>query len=185
MSMGFCLLNNSAIAALHLIEAHGLSRVAIVDWDVHHGNGTQHIFEEDDRVLYISLHGHPGVLYPGTGWAWERGVGRGEGFTLNLPMMPGAGDREYRQAFDASVVPTLERFAPQFVLISAGFDAHRLDPLGPIELDIESFGWMTDAMVDIARSACSGRIVSMLEGGYHLDALAESVNLHLRRLLEA
>ena len=185
LSMGFCLLNNIAIAARHLLDEHGLSRVLILDWDVHHGNGTQHAFEADPRVLFISLHGHPGIVYPGTGYEHERGVGEGEGFTINIPMPPPAGDAEYRRAFDETILPTVEKFDPQFVLISAGFDAHRLDPLAPLELETGSYGWMTDDLLDVARRHCVGRFVSILEGGYHLDALAECVTLHITRLLDA
>ncbi len=184
LSMGFCLLNNVAIAAQHLLADHGLSRVLILDWDVHHGNGTQHTFESDPRVLFISLHGHPGVVYPGTGFEHEKGTGDGEGYTINLPMLPPAGDREYRRAFDETVLPAAERFDPQFVLISAGSDAHRLDPLAPLKLETESYGWMTDELVRLAREHCGGKLVSILEGGYHLDALADSVALHVMQLLD-
>lgn len=185
MSMGFCLLNNVAIAAARLLAESGLARVLILDWDVHHGNGTQHSFEADPRVLFISLHGHPSFLYPGTGYEHERGRGAGEGFTINLPMPSGAGDGEYRRAFDETILPAVEKFNPQFVLISAGFDAHRLDPLAPLALETESYGWMTDEMVGVARRHCGGKLVSVLEGGYHLDALADSVTLHVSRLLDA
>jgi len=184
-SMGFCLFNNIAIAAMHLIDTHGLSRVLILDWDVHHGNATQHTFEEDPRVLFISLHGHPAIVFPGTGYAHERGRGPGDGFTINLPMLPPSGDAEYRRAFDETILPAVERFDPQFVLVSAGFDGHRLDPLAPLELETESFGWMTDEVVKVARRHCDGRLVSVLEGGYHLEALAECVCLHVERLLAA
>ena len=185
LSMGFCLLNNIAIAARHLLDDHGLSRVLILDWDVHHGNGTQHSFDADPRVLFISLHGHPGVVYPGTGYEHDRGTGDGEGFTVNLPMLPPGRDLQYHRAFDETVLPAIENFDPQFVLISAGFDAHKLDPLAPLELDTESYGWMTDAIVRAAGNHANGRLLSVLEGGYHLDALADSVALHVLRLLEA
>lgn len=185
VSMGFCLLNNIAIAARHLLEDHGLSRVLILDWDVHHGNGTQHSFEEDSCVMYISLHGHPGVVYPGTGFVDERGRGAGEGFTLNVPILPPGRDDVWRRAFDESILPAVARFDPQFVLISAGFDAHRDDPLAPLELETESYGWMTDEVVRIARDHCDGKLVSLLEGGYDLNALADSVALHVTRLLDA
>jgi len=185
MSMGFCLFNNIAIAARYLMDHHGLSRVLIVDFDVHHGNGTQHLFEADPRVLFISLHGHPGIVYPGTGYEHERGVGDGAGFTINLPMLPPSSDEEWQQAFDKTVLPEAEKFAPEFVLISAGFDAHRLDPLAPLELETPVFGWMTDRLAEIARAHASGRLVSLLEGGYDLEALAESTSLHVSRLLEA
>jgi len=185
MSMGFCLVNNVAIAAQHLLDDFGLERVLILDWDVHHGNGTQHAFESDPRVLFISLHGHPGIVYPGTGYAHERGKGPGDGFTINLPMLPPSSDAEWQRAFDDPILPAVDRFCPQFVLLSAGFDAHRMDPLAPLELSTDVFGWMTDQMTSLARSHCACRLVSVLEGGYHLDALAECAALHVSRLLEA
>jgi len=185
LSMGFCLLNNIAIAAQHLLDAHSLDRVLVLDWDVHHGNGTQHIFEEDPRVLFISLHGHPGLVYPGTGYAHEKGRGKGEGFTINIPILPPGRDEVWRRAFDDPIRPAVDAFRPQFVLISAGFDAHRLDPLAPLELETSSYGWMTDELVGVAARHCGGKLVSLLEGGYHLDALAESVVLHVQRLLSA
>lgn len=184
-SMGFCLLNNVALAAKHLCTKYALSRVLILDWDVHHGNGTQHSFETDPRVLYVSLHGHPRMLYPGTGFAHEIGQDEGRGFTLNCPLLPGQGDADYRLAFKQTIMPAVEKFAPEFVLLSAGFDAHQLDPLAPMQLDTDSFGWMSEEMLDLARRHAGGRLVSLLEGGYHLDALAESTSLHLKRLLEA
>ncbi len=184
-SMGFCLFNNIALAARRLLDDHGLSRVLILDWDVHHGNGTQHTFEDDQRVLYVSLHGHPRFVYPGTGYETERGLGEGEDFTLNLPMMPSSGDKEYRRAFEDPILPAIADFKPQFVLLSAGFDAHRLDPLAPLDLETDSYGWMTDAMVDVAREHCGGKLVSILEGGYNLEALGDSVSLHLERLLDS
>ena len=185
IAMGFCLINNVAVAARRLIEDHHLQRVLILDWDVHHGNGTQHSFYEDPKVLYVSLHGHPGILYPGTGYEHERGQGDGEGFTLNVPIIPPGGDAVWRKAFDEKILPKVEDYKPEFVLISAGFDAHRLDPLGPLELETESFGWMSEVMLDVARRHCSGRLVSVLEGGYHLQALADSACLHVERLLSA
>lgn len=185
ISMGFCLINNIAVAARQLIDTHGLERVLILDWDVHHGNGTQHAFERDPRVLFISLHGHPGILYPGTGYEYERGSGPGEGFTLNIPMMAHQGDADYRRAFDEKILPAIDRYRPEFVLVSCGFDAHRLDPLAPLTLETDSFGWMTDFMVDVASRHCSGKLVSMLEGGYHLGALAESSVIHVQRLMGA
>jgi acetoin utilization deacetylase AcuC-like enzyme len=183
-SMGFCLLNNIAIAAQHLLDDHGLARVAIVDWDVHHGNATQHSFESDPRVLFISLHGHPGVTYPGTGYAHERGVGAGEGFTINIPMLPSSGDAEYRKAFDEQVLPALDKFRPEFLLISAGFDAHRDDPLGGLMLTEEGFATLTRRVKDLAAESAHGRIISLLEGGYDLEALEASVAAHVSALAE-
>ena len=177
--------NNIAVAARHLIDDHGLERIVILDWDVHHGNGTQHTFEEDPRVLFISLHGHPNYVYPGTGFETEQGRGPGETYTINLPMMPGTGDDAYHRAFEEPILPAVEKFEPQFVLVSAGFDAHRADPLAPLELETECYGWMTDRLTDVAKKHCQGRMVSVLEGGYDLDALGECVALHVTRLLEA
>ncbi|MHC5112486.1 MAG: histone deacetylase family protein [Planctomycetota bacterium] len=185
LSMGFCLFNNIALAADHLMEQHGISRVLVVDFDVHHGNGTQHIFEEDSRVMFISLHGHPRFVYPGTGYAEERGKGDGEGTTVNVPMLPGSKDDDYRRAFDEAVLPPIDDFRPEFVLVSAGFDAHERDPLAPLDLSTSCFGWMTDALLQAARRHCDGRLVSLLEGGYDLQALSESVVLHVSRLLES
>lgn len=184
-SMGFCLINNIAVAAKYLIERKVISRVLILDWDVHHGNGTQHTFEHDPRVLFVSLHGHPGIVYPGTGYAYERGLGAGEGFTINIPILPPGKEPVWREAFDGVIHPAVERFHPEFVLISAGFDAHRRDPLAPLELETESYGWMTDELLAIARRHCQGKVVSILEGGYDLAALADSVAVHIQRLLAA
>jgi len=183
-SMGFCLFNNIALAARRLLDDYALTRVLILDWDVHHGNGTQHTFEEDPRVLFVSLHGHPAIVYPGTGYAEERGRGAGEGFTINVPILPPGREDEWRRAFEQRVLPAVEEFRPEFVLLSAGFDAHRLDPLAPLELETSSYGWMTDVVLDVARRHSHGRLVSVLEGGYHLDALADSVSLHVTRLLD-
>jgi acetoin utilization deacetylase AcuC-like enzyme len=183
-SMGFCLFGNVALAVQHLRERHGVRKVLILDFDVHHGNGTQHLLEEDPDAMFISIHGDPRVVYPGTGFAEERGVGAGLGATLNVPMPAHSGDRHYREAFDKSIRGVLDSFAAEFVLVSAGFDAHRLDPLAPIELETESFGWMTEMILDAADTHCGRRLVSVLEGGYHLDALAESAALHVSLLME-
>jgi acetoin utilization deacetylase AcuC-like enzyme len=179
-AMGFCLLNNVAITARYLQHRHGIERVAIVDWDVHHGNGTQHAFEADPSVLFVSLHQHP--LYPGTGAAAERGVGAGEGTTLNLPLASGAGDAEYLAAFEQRVLPALEAFEPGFVLVSAGFDAHRDDPLSGQRVSADGFRRMSRLLVDHAEAHAGGRLVSLLEGGYDLNALAESVEAHIGEL---
>jgi len=184
ISLGFCLLSNVVLAVHHLRERHGVQRVLILDWDVHHGNGTQHLLEEDPDAMFISIHGHPHYVYPGTGFFEERGRGRGERATLNVPMMPMSGDREYRHAFDTYIRGVLETFPADFVLVSAGFDAHRLDPLAPLNLETESFDWMTRMILDAADHHCAGRLVSVLEGGYHLEALADSVHTHLSLLVE-
>jgi len=182
-AMGFCLFNNIAIAAEHLIRKHRLKRVAIVDFDVHHGNGTQHAFEDRDDVLYISVHEHPRCLYPGTGFETETGVGRGEGFTLNVPMLPGSDDAAYRRAFGEKVLPKLEGYRPEFVLVSAGFDAIRKERIAHINLDPASFEWMTRALVDVAEKHCEGRMVSALEGGYALEALGECAVRHVKGMM--
>ena len=179
-AMGFCLFNNVAIAARHLQDRHDAGRVAIVDWDVHHGNATQHMFEDDPTVLYFSTHQFP--FYPGTGAGGERGRGAGSGFTVNVPMAAGSGDREYLSVFRERLVPALEEFRPGFVLISAGFDAHRDDPLAGMELTEAGYAGMTGIVREAADRLCGGRIVSLLEGGYDLRALAASVEAHLRAL---
>ncbi len=180
---GFCIYNHIAVAAEHMIRRHGLNRVAIVDFDVHHGNGTQHAFEDRSDVLFISIHQDPSTIYPGMGFAHERGHGAGEGFTLNLPMAPGSGDDAYRDAFECTILPRLEQFAPEFLLISAGFDAAASDPLASMELTDEAFAWMTDQLVAVADRHTGGRLVSVLEGGYHPEGLAGGAVAHARSLL--
>lgn len=179
-AMGFCLYNHAAIAAAHLRREHGLGRVCILDWDVHHGNGTQHLFEDDASVFYASLHQYP--HYPGTGAADERGRGAGEGATLNVPMGAGTGDREWLDALEGTVLARLEDFAPEFVLVSAGFDAHRRDPLGGCELSEEGYRRMTRRVLELAERTAAGRVVSVLEGGYDLEALAASAEAHVGEL---
>jgi acetoin utilization deacetylase AcuC-like enzyme len=181
-SMGFCLLNNVAIAACVLKIEFKLDRLAVIDFDVHHGNGTQHTFEADPSVLVISLHGHPNYLYPGTGFENELGIGPGHGYTMNIPFLPGAGDDDYREAFAARVMPAVGRFAPQLILICAGFDAHKDDPLGNLRLSDEIFGWMTKAIIELAERHAQGRIVSILEGGYDAGVLSRCVPEHVRLL---
>jgi acetoin utilization deacetylase AcuC-like enzyme len=177
--MGFCLFGNMAIAARYVQQTYGVGHVAILDFDVHHGNGTQAAFEDDPSVLFISLHQHPRTCYPGSGYDYEVGEGAGRGFTLNIPFMPGAGDEEYLAAFDKKVLPKLDRFRPELLMISAGFDAHREDPLAHIELSESAFEQMTRRLVDVANLHCGGRVVSLLEGGYNLRALGRSVVRHL------
>ncbi len=176
-AMGFCLFNNIAIGAAHALAAHGLARVAIVDFDVHHGNGTQDIFWNDPRVLYASSHQSP--LYPETGARSETGAGN----ILNAPLPPGAGSREFRAAYEDIVLPALEAFAPQLVMVSAGFDAHRLDPLANLNLEADDYAWITARLVDLANRHAQGRVVSSLEGGYSLVALRESAAAHVAALL--
>lgn len=182
-SMGFCLLANAAIAATYVLQHPSVDRVAVVDWDVHHGNGTQHIFEESADVMVCNVHGHPDHVYPGTGYASETGTGAGKGATLNVPLSPGSGDDEYQRAFERSILPSLEDYKPHFIIISSGFDAHERDPLAPLNLQSESFGWMTRRVMEIAEQLAGGRIVSVLEGGYDLQALSESVCQHVDALL--
>ena len=182
MALGFCLFNNIAILARYLQQQHGLDKIAIVDWDVHHGNGTQHIFEEDPSVLYISTHQFP--YYPGTGNYNEIGIGRGSGYTLNCPMSAGATDQDYTTVFEEKILPQLDEYKPECILISAGFDAHHSDPLASMNLSTDFFGWMTQQLMDRAEKHCGGRIISLLEGGYNLDALARCVGIHLQTLSE-
>jgi acetoin utilization deacetylase AcuC-like enzyme len=182
MAMGFCLFNNVAVGVRHLQEVHGLSKVLVVDWDVHHGNATQHTFEDDENVFYFSVHQWP--LYPGTGARSERGAGAGRGTTLNVPMGPGSGDEEYLRAMRNELMPAAERFDPQFVLLSAGFDAHQDDPLSATRVTSSGYGQMTRCVLQIASRCCRGRVVSMLEGGYHLPALVESVLEHVAALMD-
>jgi acetoin utilization deacetylase AcuC-like enzyme len=172
-AMGFCLVNHVAVAAQHLRVAGGIERVAIVDRDVHHGNGTQHLFERDPSVFFASLHQFP--HYPGTGAAGERGLGAGVGTTLNCPMPAGSGNREWLAAFEQRVLPALEDFRPQFVLVSAGYDAHRDDPLSDTLLDESAYAELTRGVLDLAARSAAGRVVLLLEGGYDLQALSRSV----------
>jgi acetoin utilization deacetylase AcuC-like enzyme len=173
-AMGFCLFNNVAIGARYLLDRHGIDRVLIVDWDVHHGNGTQRTFYESNRVLFISTHQYP--CYPGTGPAHETGYGEGEGFTVNVPLPPGCGNAEYAAVFDRLVKPVARQFDPQFVLVSAGFDAHRDDPLAGMCVTESGFVTLISALLDIARDSAAGRLVAVLEGGYNLGALVSSVD---------
>jgi len=179
-AMGFCLFNNVAVAARYLQDEHRLGRVLIVDWDVHHGNGTQHMFEDDDTVFYFSTHQYP--FYPGTGSARETGSGRGAGYTLNYPMLAGSGDEEYVQVFREVLRPEIDRVQPEAILISAGFDAHRSDPLAGMAVTEKGYSAMTAILKEAADKHCGGRIVSLLEGGYDLAALGASVEAHLRAL---
>lgn len=176
-AMGFCLFNSITVGALHALEAHGLARVAIVDFDVHHGNGTQAVFEHDRRVLFASSHQLP--LYPGTGTRDEIG----EGNIVNAPLPPDAGSALFRAAWSQRLLPAVDAFKPQLLMISAGFDAHRLDPLAQLQLEAADFAWITAELAAVANRHCGGRIVSTLEGGYDLAALAESSMAHVGALL--
>jgi len=183
IAMGFCLYNNVAVAARWLQEHRGIGKVLVIDWDVHHGNGTQHLFEDDPTVFYFSVHQSP--LYPGTGARTERGRGPGEGFTLNVPLAPGSGDDVYLAALSGPLVDAADRFRPDFVLVSAGFDPHEADPLAGLRVSTEAFARATRIVRGVADRHASGRVVSVLEGGYDLDALADSVVAHVGALLEA
>jgi acetoin utilization deacetylase AcuC-like enzyme len=181
-AMGFCFFNNIAIAARYLQRRHGVGRVLIVDWDVHHGNGTQHTFYSDPSILFFSTHQYP--HYPGTGRESERGDGPGQGHTINVPMSGGQGDDVYTRVFTEMLVPAADRFKPDFVLVSAGFDAHQDDPLAGMALTEAGYGELTRIVAGIANRHCGGRLISFLEGGYALDALAASVERHVVALLE-
>lgn len=183
-SMGFCLFSNIAIAAEHWIAKHKAKRVAILDFDVHHGNGTQHHFEERADVLFISIHQHPKTCYPGTGYAKETGKGKGEGTTLNIPLMPGGGDETYEEVMTTSVMPALKKFKPDALLISAGFDAASDDPLAQMEVSTEGFAMIAEQLRTYADEALEGRYVTLLEGGYHLEALSEGVAAYLKAMLK-
>ncbi len=175
-AMGFCLLNHVAIAARHALAVQAADHVAIIDFDVHHGNGTQAIFESSPEVLFVSSHQMP--LYPGTGYPDETGCGN----ILNLPLAPGAGSAEFRSAWAHMGLPAVQKFAPDLIIVSAGFDAHERDPLGQLELKDEDYGWITDEIRALAESACGGKVVSNLEGGYDLEALATASTAHVKAL---
>ena len=178
-TMGFCLFGNIAIAAKHALNHHGLSRVAVVDFDVHHGNGTQDLLQNDDRVLFCSSHQYP--LWPGTGAADETGP---HGTVRHVPLTPGTDGPGFRRAIEDKVLPAVDAFAPELLLVSAGFDAHRADPLAGLMLEVEDFSWITHRLCDLADAHCGGRLVSCLEGGYDLRSLAQSAAAHVAALIE-
>ncbi|PUB17009.1 histone deacetylase family protein [Yoonia sediminilitoris] len=177
-AMGFCFFGSVAVGAKHALDHHGLDRVAIVDFDVHHGNGTQDLVEDDPRILFCSTHQSP--LYPGTGAAHEVGVDN----VLNVPLPGGTGSKGFRDAMERLVLPRIDAFSPQLLIISAGFDAHAADPLAGMELQTEDFGWVTERLCDLADKHCQGRVVSSLEGGYDLAALGASAAAHVKVLEE-
>ncbi len=176
-AMGFCLFNNAAVAARHARAACGLGRVAVVDFDVHHGNGTQSAFEEDPTLFYASSHQWP--AFPGTGMEHETGVGN----IVNVPLAPGSGSAEFHRGYSEKILPRLREFKPDLLIISAGFDAHARDPLAQLRLPTEDFAWVTHELLKVADECCRGRVVSVLEGGYDLSALAASVTVHVRELM--
>jgi acetoin utilization deacetylase AcuC-like enzyme len=180
-AMGFCLFNNVAIAAEHLVRSHKLTRVAIVDLDVHHGNGTQHAFESRGDVLFISLHERG--IYPGTGHESEAGIGPGEGFTLNIPLLGGSDEKTYRRAIENQVLPRLDDFRPQFIVLSMGFDTYREERIAHMNLEADSFGPLTRLLAEAANSHCRGRLVSVLEGGYWQSALGRCAAAHVAAMM--
>ncbi len=183
-AMGFCFFNNIAIAARYLQKKFHLERVFILDWDVHHGNGTQHSFANDPSVFYCSLHEDPRHCYPGTGYAEEIGLGNGKGYTLNCPIAPMTEEEVFLETFETQVLTAIEKFKPDFILISAGFDGHKDDPLAHLNLTEMGYGKMTDSIVSLANAFCKGRVVSVLEGGYNLLALGNSVSTHIQSLMK-
>jgi acetoin utilization deacetylase AcuC-like enzyme len=179
-AMGFCLFNSAAIAAVHARAAHGMARAAVIDFDVHHGNGTQHSFERDANLFYGSSHQFP--AYPGTGSINETGTA---GNIVNVPLAPGAGSAEFRSAYEKTILPALRDFDPDILIVSAGFDAHARDPLAQLRVQTEDYGWVTERLLEVAQECCDGRLVSLLEGGYDLTALRQSVQAHVTALLAA
>jgi len=183
-ALGFCFFNNVAIAARYLQIRWNVGRVGIVDFDVHHGNGTQHIFEEDPNVFYYSIHEHPSFAYPGTGREFEKGSGPGLGTTLNSTILPGQGDEEYRRKIMRDLIPAFDEFMPEVILVSAGFDAHAADDMSDIKLSTEGYSWMVKRIFRMAVQYADGRLISVLEGGYSLDLLPELIRNHVRILLD-
>jgi len=181
-AMGFCIFNNVAIGVKYAQKKHKQKKVLIVDWDAHHGNGTQSIFYEDPTVFYFSVHQFP--HYPGTGTDSEEGEGEGKGFTLNMPMCAGSGDLEYIEVFESIFYPAAKKFCPDLILISAGFDAHKDDPLSNLNLTSSGFRRLTEVVLEVAEECCDGKVVSVLEGGYNIKAFPESVTSHLSAFVE-
>jgi acetoin utilization deacetylase AcuC-like enzyme len=177
--MGFCLFSNAVVAARHAQAAHHIGRVAILDFDVHHGNGTQACVKDDPTIFYGSTHQFP--LYPGTGDRTERGIGN----VVNAPLPPGADGTAFREAWQTEIIPALDAFGPGLIIISAGFDAHARDPLAQLRVREADFGWLTEQLCAVAERHCGGKVVSLLEGGYDLEALALSTTAHLRALMRA
>ncbi|HYA42554.1 MAG TPA: histone deacetylase [Syntrophobacteraceae bacterium] len=183
-ALGFCYFNNVAIAARYLQLQWNIARVGIVDFDVHHGNGTQHTFEDDPDVFYYSIHEHPSFSYPGTGSEFEKGSGRGTGTTLNSTILPGQGDEEYMRKIMRDLVPAFDEFRPEVILVSAGFDAHAADDISGVNLSTEGFSWIMEVILRLADRHAGGRLISVLEGGYSIELLPELIANHVRILLE-
>ena len=182
-AMGFCYFNNVAVAARYLQNEWGVKRVGIVDFDVHHGNGTQHIFEHDPSVFYYSIHEHPSFSFPGTGREFEKGTGEGEGFTLNSPVLPGQGDREYKKLMEKDLFPAFYDYKPEVIIASTGFDAHIDDDMSGISLSTEGYSWVMERIVDMADKCSDGKLISVLEGGYCLRRLPELAKNHVEILM--
>jgi acetoin utilization deacetylase AcuC-like enzyme len=180
--MGFCYFNNVAIGAKYVQKEHGINRVAIIDFDVHHGNGTQHIFDRDPTVFYYSIHEHPSFAYPGTGREFEVGIGEGDGYTVNSPVLPGRGDDEYRRLIMQDLVPAMKQFKPEFIILSAGFDAHQSDLMSGTNLSTDGYDFVSEVIMNLANRFTDGRVVSVLEGGYNLDVLPTLVENHIKML---
>jgi acetoin utilization deacetylase AcuC-like enzyme len=182
--MGFCYFNNVAIGARYLQKQYGIEKVGIIDFDVHHGNGTQHIFDQDPTVYYYSIHEHPSFAYPGTGREFETGVGNGSGYTLNSPVLPGRGDEEYRKKMTRDLVPAFKKFKPDFILVSAGFDAHVTDLMSGTNLTTDGYDFVSEVIVNLVNTLTDGKVVSVLEGGYNLDILPLLVENHIKLLAD-
>jgi acetoin utilization deacetylase AcuC-like enzyme len=183
-ALGFCFFNNVAIAARYLQAEWSVRRIGIIDFDVHHGNGTQHIFERDPTVFYYSIHEHPTFAYPGTGREFEKGLEAGYGYTLNSPVLPGHGDEEYRTLIDQDLIPAFDRFQPEVILVSAGFDAHEDDDMSDINLSTSGYSWIMNRVMGLAERYARGRLISILEGGYSLSRLPELACNHMEILLK-
>ncbi len=182
-AMGFCYFNNVAIAARYLQQQWHISKVGIIDFDVHHGNGTQHIFEKDASVFYYSIHQHPSFAYPGTGREFEKGSVDGLGFTKNTPVLPGQGDEEYRQYLRRDLEPAFDEFQPDMILISAGFDGHMDDDMSDVRLSTDAFSWIMESIFQMAEKYSNGKLISILEGGYSLKRLPELASNHVQILM--